>query len=70
MYERLLEDQKEKGKKKKSITAENLLQDDRFKDLFVNDEFHIDKDSVAFQYSIVTSCFIFQRLTWAFVCVN
>lgn len=53
MYERLLDDQKDQKGKKKSIAAETLLQDDRFKDLFANEEFHIDKDSIAFQYSIV-----------------
>ncbi|KAK4324156.1 hypothetical protein Pmani_005159 [Petrolisthes manimaculis] len=48
MFERLLEDQKEKGKKK-CIAAEKLLQDDRFKDLFAKDDFDIDKDSYEFK---------------------
>ncbi|MPC26261.1 Nucleolar protein 10 [Portunus trituberculatus] len=48
LFERLLEDKQEKNKKR-SKTAETLLKDDRFSNLFSSSDFHIDKASVEYQ---------------------
>ena len=48
LFERLLEDKNERNKKR-AKTAETLLKDDRFSNLFSSTDFHIDKDSVEYQ---------------------
>ncbi|XP_063850425.1 nucleolar protein 10-like [Scylla paramamosain] len=48
LFERLLEDKQEKNKKR-AKTAETLLKDDRFSNLFSSTDFQIDKDSVEYQ---------------------
>lgn len=49
LYERLLDDKSDGVKKKRMETAQSLLQDDRFGDLFANADFQIDKESEAFR---------------------
>lgn len=48
LFERLIEDKQEKNKKKVK-SAETLLKDDRFSNLFSSADFQIDKDSVEYQ---------------------
>lgn len=48
LFERLVEDQQEKNKKRVKA-AETLLKDDRFSSLFSSADFQIDKDSVEYQ---------------------
>ncbi|KAK8740325.1 hypothetical protein OTU49_002854 [Cherax quadricarinatus] len=49
LFERLMEEEEEKKKKKKGATAEALLKDDRFGELFSSADFQIDKDSYEFR---------------------
>lgn len=48
LFERLLED-KQENNKKRAKTAETLLKDDRFSNLFSSTDFQIDKDSIEYQ---------------------
>lgn len=48
LFERLLED-KQENNKKRAKTAETLLKDERFSNLFSSTDFQIDKDSIEYQ---------------------